>query len=203
MLRTNPPARYPHDLSLDAGKRPSTRTPFGFFPLTRQALAGVLFRQLNSGTFVAEMRRSLERFEGTVNFRALVRRDSFGSVRELDIRPRLALTRPARCVSNEKTVSHYVLAGKHFSRDSWRRQPLIPSVALFKNYDSAAEEVPRITGWPSDGHYEVTPLGYAPVIDRRWCRRLRSDSEDVAICGRAATMRHQSLETAETADQTG
>jgi hypothetical protein len=28
---------------------------------------------------------------------------------------------------------------------------------------------------------------------------VRSDSEDVAICGRAATMRHQSLETAETA----
>src|ERR1700677_1538400 len=89
MLRTNPPARYPHDLSLDAGKRPSARTPLGFFPWRRQALAGLFFRQLNSGTFVPEMRRSLERFEGAVNFRALVRRDSFRSVRELDIRPRL------------------------------------------------------------------------------------------------------------------
>jgi hypothetical protein len=95
--------------------------------------------------------------------------------------------------------AHYVLAGKHFSRDSSRRQPLIPSVALFKNYDLAAEGVPRITCWPSDGQYEVAPLGYALVIDHRWCRSLRSDSEDVAIRGRAATMRHQSLETAETA----
>jgi len=38
---------------------------------------------------VPEMRRSPERFKRAVDFQALVRRDSLGCVRELDIRSRL------------------------------------------------------------------------------------------------------------------
>lgn len=62
-----------------------------FFHSRLWRLDGLLPGQLDSGTRIPKLSRSQERFKGSVNLCALTRRDFFGLVRELDIRPRVSL----------------------------------------------------------------------------------------------------------------
>src|SRR6266702_5664737 len=89
MPRTNPPARYPHDLSLAAGKRTPAPTLLGSFLLGRQWLSAFRWRYFNAGTGIPELRRPQDRLKGAVNFCALLCRHLLWPIRKLDIRSRL------------------------------------------------------------------------------------------------------------------